>query len=363
MSGDKNLYICTIIAKNYIAFARTLCDSFLEYHPQGKCFVLVIDDFDGYINPASEKFEVISISSLNIPDLKKFCFKYNITELSTAVKPYLLRYLFSSKGIDKILYLDPDILILYSLENLYKQLDIYDIILTPHLDIDYPEDGKLPDDRHILISGIYNLGFIGLRFSENTSQFLEWWAGKLYNKCIIAHKKGYFVDQRFIDLVPLFFNKVGIIREPQYNVAYWNLHSRRITLSQGRWLCNGQPLCFFHFSNYKPTNPESISGHQNRFSLNEQIELKSLFEFYRERLLSNGYSKTFLWNYTYGSLISGKKIRDIHRKIYRMNIDKIPTKDPFSLETMILWIYGIKWLIKKILNKILSSIKLFLSGK
>ena len=81
--------ICTIIAKNYISFARTLCDSFLKYNENGKCFVLIIDDIENYVILEKENFEIIRIEELKIPNLREFCFKYNITELSTAVKPYL----------------------------------------------------------------------------------------------------------------------------------------------------------------------------------------------------------------------------------------------------------------------------------
>ena len=95
MSGP--LSICTIIAKNYIASARTLCRSFLANHSDGKCFVLIVDDFESFINPDDECFEILRLPSLNIPDLPSFCFKYDVVELSTAVKPYFLDYLLSEK--------------------------------------------------------------------------------------------------------------------------------------------------------------------------------------------------------------------------------------------------------------------------
>ncbi len=35
---------CTIIAANYLSYARVLADSFLAHHPDGAFTVLVIDD-------------------------------------------------------------------------------------------------------------------------------------------------------------------------------------------------------------------------------------------------------------------------------------------------------------------------------
>ena len=43
--------ICTIIASNYVAFARVLAESFREHHPDGRVFVLVIDDRRGRHRP------------------------------------------------------------------------------------------------------------------------------------------------------------------------------------------------------------------------------------------------------------------------------------------------------------------------
>jgi len=199
MNSNTSKVICTIIAKNYISFARTLCNSFLEQHPDGVCYVLIIDEAKGYIDGEKEKFEVVSLDDLNIRNQREFCYKYNITELSTAVKPYLLKYLIDVKSINKILYLDPDILITNPLSILFDELDKHDIILTPHLDKDYPDDGLKPSDSNIMVSGTFNLGFIGVRKSENVNQFLLWWQVKLYDKCVTDFALGYFVDQKFID--------------------------------------------------------------------------------------------------------------------------------------------------------------------
>jgi hypothetical protein len=52
--------ICTIIAKNYIAHARVLAQSHKEHHPEGTCYVLVIDDTEGYIDASLEPFELVT---------------------------------------------------------------------------------------------------------------------------------------------------------------------------------------------------------------------------------------------------------------------------------------------------------------
>lgn len=93
--------ICTIIAKNYLSRARTLCRSFKKFHPELPCYVLVVDHYEGYIDPAAECFELISLSSLNLPNANSLCFKYNVLELCTAVKAHLIEYLFHEQEIGR----------------------------------------------------------------------------------------------------------------------------------------------------------------------------------------------------------------------------------------------------------------------
>ena len=114
---------CTIIAKNYLPMARVLADSWRIFHPDCPLFVLLLDSTEGFFDPAAEDFETIRVSELHIPNLPGFLFKYTVLEASTAVKPYLLDYLFRRYSIDKLLYLDPDILILNSLDGLGRSLE------------------------------------------------------------------------------------------------------------------------------------------------------------------------------------------------------------------------------------------------
>jgi lipopolysaccharide biosynthesis glycosyltransferase len=317
MTSDRSFHACTIIAKNYVAFARTLCDSFLAHHPNGVFYTLVIDDIDGYIDPAKEHFEIISLASLSIPNLRDFCFKYNITELSTAVKPYVLKFLFDVKQVEKMLYLDPDILVTGPLKDLYHRLDAHDVVLTPHLDTDFPDDGLKPDDAHIMLSGIFNLGFIGLRRSDNVDRLLLWWQHKLYTKCIVNNSAGYFVDQKFIEYSFVLFRNMSIVYDTGYNAAYWNLHSRSITFPGERWMCNDGRLYFYHFSNYKPERPHSISAYQTRFDLAKLPDLHRLFSIYHDLLIKNGYEESQTWPYSHADFKNPRELLQVLTRSYR----------------------------------------------
>lgn len=309
--------VCSIFAKNYVGYARTLFQSFRQYHPELRCFGLVVDEWQGLLDPANEPFEIVSLGDLQIPELEKLKFKYDITELATAAKPFLLDRILRDQGIDRLLYLDPDIMVTDSLTRLFDRLDAADFLVTPHLDTDFPDDGKMPDDKAIMTSGIYNLGFFGVRSSANGLAMLDWWKHKLATKCVMEHASGYFVDQRFIDLAKGLFPHFEIIREPGYNAAYWNLHSRTISKAGDQWLCNGTPLSFFHFSGYNTKRPTTISRHCTRFSWEDRPDIQPLFQEYHAKILANGHETASPWPYSYGSYATGEPIKLADRRFYR----------------------------------------------
>ncbi len=307
---------CTIISKNYLAYARVLCNSFRTHHPDIQFVVLLVDRVDGYFDPGAESFEFVTLEQLSIPDLSRFCFQYTPIELNTAAKPYFLDWLFTEQGYQKVIYLDPDILICRRLDPLLAMLDTWSVVLTPHLTAPLPQDGRQPHELGILLAGTYNLGFLALRKGATASGLLAWWQERLYDKCRMALAEGMHVDQKWIDLVPGFFPDVSILREPGYNVAYWNLSHRTITQTDGDFLANGQPLYFFHFSGFDPNHPRRISKHDTRLTPETVGQAALLYAHYMTLLLAQGYREKKVWPYAYGYFDDGMPIPELVRGLY-----------------------------------------------
>lgn len=321
---------CTIIAKNDLCKARVLASSFRQYHPDAPFVVLVVDRIDGHFDPEQEKFYLIESEQLEIPNPKRFFFQYDLLEASTAVKPYFLAHLLRQGDVKKLVYLDSDILVTRSLDSLSRKLDEHSILLTPHLTAPYTDDSR-PGELQILEAGTYNLGFIALRQSEGTSRMLSWWQERLYDKCLMDHEHQMHVDQRWMDLVPGLFEEVFVLRAPGYNVAYWNLHERRVKVQNGDVTVNNQPCYFFHFSGLDPENMGRVSKHQNRFRLEDIGEAKTLFQRYRDLVLAAGWRETKPWSYSYDYFDNGARIPSVARRLYRTLGEKASRfGDPFS---------------------------------
>jgi glycosyltransferase involved in cell wall biosynthesis len=306
---------CTIIAKNYLSMARVLADSFHRHQPDCPFFVLFLDSTNGYFDPAKENIYSVGLSQLDIPNLPGFLFKYNVLEASTAVKPFLLSHLLKKHDIQKLVYFDPDILITGGLNSLSDILGQHSIVLTPHITTPYADRAQ-PGELEILQAGSYNLGFIGLQKGPVATRLLSWWEQKVYHHCRIAVEQGIFVDQKWIDLVPGFFEEVKILRDPGYNVAYWNLHERRIEVHNDNVSVNGQPLYFFHFSGFNPGNKSALSKHQNRFNWKGLGDVRILFEKYSDLVLAKGWQETKDWPYDYNYFTNGVRIPDEARRYY-----------------------------------------------
>jgi glycosyltransferase involved in cell wall biosynthesis len=306
---------CTIIAKNYLAHARVLARSFAEHHPDGRMWTLIIDEFARYVDPADEPFEVLTPADIGCEPFTQMAIRYSVLELSTAVKPWLLRHLMQATG-RPVTYLDPDIRIYGSLEHLDELARDHGLVLTPHNNEPIPADGRRPSQVDIMISGVYNLGYVSLAPRPEVDGLLDWWADRLVRDCRVDPVWGYFVDQRWFDLAPGFVSELAIVREPEYNVAYWNLHGRRMHHEGGRYLVNGRPLAFFHFSGFDTRHPLVLSRYQDRIDVVHDPWLEQILAEYAAEVNAQGHAVSREWPYSYSAMGDGTQLDNTLRALF-----------------------------------------------
>lgn len=324
MSNSHNSTICTIFAKNYLPQVRILTESHLVHHPEGRVVALLCDRLEGRYDPLAERFTTVLVEDIGVPRFTEMSLKYSIVELLTAVKPFFLTYLFKEYGLEKVCYFDPDILFLSPIDEIWDKLETHNVVLTPHM-VEPQRVQRTPTEQTMLLSGVYNLGFIGLRRSSETDRLLDWWGNKLLNQCFSDPGAGLFVDQRWIDLVPGMFDGVHIHRDPGCNVAYWNLTERPITQENGRFFAAGRPVVFFHFSGYSHKTPQTITRHVPRdlekLAMADLGDGALLFSHYCELLVRHGAHETGNWSYFFDRLTDGTPIPSIARRVWREGLE------------------------------------------
>ena len=307
--------LCTVVANNYLPFARVLARSFRRHHPDGRLWVLLADRPDPAIDYAAEPFAVIFAADLGIAGFANLAFRYPVLELSTALKPYLFEHLHRQYGCTALCYLDPDVLVTGDLSPLFDDLTEHDALVTPHV-LAPIDDDRWPGERDFLLSGVYNLGFFALAFNERTLPFLHWWQDRLYLHCEQRVESGLFVDQRWMDLAPALLERLKVLRDPGCNVAYWNLMHRRLEVAaDGSYEVSGRPLRFFHFSGLAWDETDQISRYQDRYTLNDRPDLRGLFDDYRRRLSAAGIAEDAARPYGYDRFDNGVRVPPLARSL------------------------------------------------
>lgn len=287
--------VFTICANNFLASAKTLYHSLLSHHRDLQFHLILCDEPDPTLNDELP-FDVTDLYQLGIPNLSSMIERYNITELNTALKPFAFLWLAMRYPNMMVYYFDPDILVMSPLEELINLTQDHNVncVLTPHL-LEPAEFAEI-DDNRILAYGTFNLGFLGIRITHTTLRVLSWWSRRLEERCVIDTQRQLFVDQRWADLFPSFIEGTTVLRHPGYNVAYWNLAQRSLSLTrhtdgQLRWSVNGAPLRFFHFSGSVLRQPLMFSRHSTQFTLGQDDNLDRLYHYYVDLVNHNGLSR------------------------------------------------------------------------
>lgn len=212
-------------------------------------------------------------------------YKSHPDKLRWALKPAVANYLLEN-GSEKVIYIDNDIYFFQSPEFLFEKLEQSDFLLTPHF---YPSDSTKNQNwlEANFRVGLYNAGFFGA--TKNAILILEWWA----NCCLYEMKKafwrGLYDDQKYLDLVPVIFDKVEVMKHSGCNLAGWNDEHFQV---------NSQEVIFIHFAEL---TMEKFSQSNHSLSANYQTYIQSLKHYnphfqWRKRRFSKLYFQT-AWYY------------------------------------------------------------------
>lgn len=330
----QNIVFFTIVAKNYLAQAYVLGESVKRYHPESDFVILLMDDPQHIFAQEIETkgFLVCYLEQIAFENYRKLVFRYTIIEACTAVKPSIILHLLD-QGADKVIYVDPDIMCYRAFDEVINLLDTYNFVITPH-SLSTVDASDVITDQLFLSHGAYNLGFLGVARGDETNKAMKWWAENLSTCCMIDPAAGLFVDQKWFDLVPSYFDKVCILKSLAYNIAWWNIHERTLSNEGGVFhvIQSGEPVAFIHFSNIDVNNPTKISKKiPNDSKYYSRSDIAEPCVHYVNLLLSKDYLKYSSLEYDYATYSNGDFISPLERDLYSKYFsDKQELPDPFS---------------------------------
>ena len=256
-----NTTYCTIVAQNYLPQALALYASVQACEPGRPFCLLVIDADRRALESAHPGLTVVRVEDLGLSarEFDELAAIYDIVELSTAVKPLLLKRLLGQ--FSRAVYLDPDMYVVSALSELDALIDLHGVVLTPHFLRPIPPGSSYISEVHSLTVGVHNLGFCAV--GQGASVFLDWWWGHLRRECLIYPLLGLFVDQKWTDIGANLFHSHSL-QHYGYNVGPWNLGERPVRLTEDGLIAgDSDPLRLVHFSGFDARDPDAISVRLN----------------------------------------------------------------------------------------------------
>ena len=231
------VYVFTVCTANQYPFAQLLGQSL----PADVRFGI------GLVKGAIEAENVVLVEELGIPDFDQMQQRYDDAALVAACKPFFATYFLQQQGVQQVVYFDATTQLFGDMLPIVNALETADILLTPRL-LRSMGSVAYGDEKSFLNTGMYDAGFVALQKSDNTLRFLQWWQTRLADRAFFDLCHGMNHDQLWLNLVPVYFDKVKIAKDEGWNVALHNLHERVMAARQSGWWVNGaSPLLFFNF--------------------------------------------------------------------------------------------------------------------
>ncbi len=322
------IHAFTCSAANYAGKVRVLMESLERHAPTLQRHWVVVD------RRSEELAAELSAPGIELAFLDDFgelfswpwIFGHDLIELATGVKPDLALALLSRRDCDLVLYLDPDVALFSPIDDLLTTALEHSVLLTPHLL--RPETQARPILDHELCAlrnGLYNLGFFAVHDDEGGRGFLRWWRDRCRLLCTSDSTSGAFTDQKWVDLAPLFFPEISVVRDPRFNVAPWNLNQRKLrgTFDTG-FTVEGRPLGFYHFTGFDSGAHQQVLAHYG-----DDRAARDLAHWYALR--SHSFLPSLDLGWRLGRYRDGTPILTWHRRLYRTRIDlREAFPDPYA---------------------------------
>ena len=293
--------VFTVSSPSHIAQAKTLIESALRHNPGYTAFICLFNG-DSFCIQQLEEFglaRIIEVETVGVESYEKMKQQYTQFELSTALKPHMAYHILTTYAPEHLVYLDADIQVLHKWFE--HELPDKDIFITSHSnsnivwDDNVAERGRYLLERSILRGGVYNSGFFYLKNTPVAAAFAKWWKGVLVDGAYNNVAIGLFTDQLWLNFAPVYFgDNIHVVKEPGYNVAYWNLDERDLEEVDNKYVVKtaegkSGPLVFFHYSGYRFTGDSKLTVYECLYDFESRPLLVGLFREYREAVLRNGY--------------------------------------------------------------------------
>jgi hypothetical protein len=246
-------HFCTLFDINYLSRGLAMMRSLQAHLPDSHIHVLCMDtktqDFFtalqlDYVSP-------IALPTLEAeePRLEACKQARNTAEYCWTLSSVFTRYLMATvPKIDRLTYLDADLLFFSSPQVLFDEMGNRDIAIIEHR--------YAPHLQHLMQFGRFCVQWVSFRRSQTGLECLDTWAEQCFDWCFAYADPERYGDQKYLDAWPARYgNKLAILQNIGAGVAPWNFTqydlSQDTEESATLLNVNQQPLVFYHFHQFK----------------------------------------------------------------------------------------------------------------
>ncbi|WP_143231045.1 FkbM family methyltransferase [Actinosynnema sp. ALI-1.44] len=269
---------CTVATSAQLPAARVTADSFRVTHPGARFDILLVDGEPGG--------DVLTPADIGVDDaeLALLSTAYTAEQVRAVLRPRLLQALLAN---GPVLYLDPSVLVLASVDTIVKDaLKQGDFALVPRVLQPLPHDGLAPTPEDLIEAGVYEPGFLAV--GPGAQEVLTSWARHAARAPEAA--------DGFLDGLPA-LARHHVIRDVGVGLSVWNAGQRDAELLTNGYCAMpvpiGEPVMLrtVHFHGFDPKKPWLLSADitdRPRTLLSERPGLESLCDDYRAKLVDAG---------------------------------------------------------------------------
>lgn len=239
--------IVTIVTHSFLIYAQALRQAIREFD-DGIGFVALVTD-----PPADETLPdwTVPLQELceSLPAARSIAQQYGQPDqadlLRWSLKSQLMHYALQ-QGAQKVVWCDPDLMFFNDPNILFDQIAARTVLLSPHYRSFRPSVEEHNFGKNFT-EGMFQAGFLGV--GHQAREVLDWWAECCLWNMRKDESHGLWVDQKYLDFVPVLWPDTRILRHFGCNLAEWNRHEcRRQLTSDGTIVNETDRVLFIHFT-------------------------------------------------------------------------------------------------------------------
>lgn len=235
---------CTYTDHRYLSRALTLIESMRRQGCNDEIWVCCLSEECRKGLAASALNNVVLLDLVDLekeyPRLLEVKRDRTALEYYFTCTPLLVEYAFrNSAATETVTYLDSDLFFFDSPDRVHNEIDDAPVAIIPH---NHVAREKWRDKY-----GLFNVGWVSFRRSEEGLQCLAWWKERCLEWCNTHVEGERYADQGYLNAFPRIAPHTKILTHKGCNAAPWNLENYRVHLEDDKVFLDEDPLLFFHF--------------------------------------------------------------------------------------------------------------------